>query len=121
MSKNKAIKESAEEVTRKERAEVIAKGNDALRKTGFGGKVLLTRGVADSPHKEAVMSAVHSFNDFSEDNDPHGERDNATFEVNRESWMFKVDYYDPKMEFYGEPYERDDFIRVLTILNADEY
>jgi Protein of unknown function (DUF3768) len=53
--------------------------NDALRTTGNGGVVMLTRAIAALPIDDqlAILAAVRSFADFNPDNDPYGEHDCA--------------------------------------------
>ena len=59
---------------------------------------------------------------FSEDNDPHGEHDFGSFEVDGENYFFKLDYYSPDMEGGSEdPADPEKTTRVLTIMRADEY
>lgn len=63
--------------------------NDLFRHTFMGGRVLLTTGVAALPldTKARVILAVQQFKDFDEGNDPHGEHDFGSFEVDGEnSW-----------------------------------
>ena len=105
-------------------AERIRDLNDELRTTGVGGKTRLTSGiVAKGPDFVAhAVSAVRSFDAFTDDNDPWQEHDCATLDVDGESVMFKIDYYDENME-YGSPDPADPAVtqRVLTIMLAEEY
>ena len=57
--------------------------NDALRTTFDGGRVLITAGVgALSPILACeALQKVRTFNDFTPDNDPHGEHDFGSFEL----------------------------------------
>ena len=105
-------------------AERVRALNDELRKTGAGGKTYLTRGLiakgADFIAK--ATAAVRSFDAFTDDNDPWQEHDCATLDVDGETVMFKIDYYDVNME-YGSPDPADPNVtrRVLTIMLAEEY
>ena len=59
------------------RAERIARLNDTLRKTGTGGRIMITRGVrvlSDFEPSELVQ-ALAAYDQFDHFNDPHGERD----------------------------------------------
>jgi hypothetical protein len=61
----------------------IAELNDMLRKTFFaGGRVVMTQGIRALPEADqsAIREKVEIFDDFSEDNDPYGERDFGSFE-----------------------------------------
>ena len=99
----------------------IAALNDSLRRTFLGGKVMFTSGVAtlDDELKAKVLTAVREFTNFNPDNDPYGEHDCATFEVEGGTFMFKVDLYEePDVKSAnGEPV----VTRVLTIMLAEEY
>jgi hypothetical protein len=103
----------------------IAALNDSLRRTFMGGKVMLTAGVAalDDELKAKVLTAVREFTNFNSDNDPYGEHDCATFEVEGGTFMFKVDYYDRKSMDCGseDPADPNMTTRVLTIMHASDY
>ena len=108
--------------------------NDAMRGELFtpeGGMCTVTRGVHHLPDedKARVLLAVKNYNNFNEDNDPHGEHDFGVVELKGIPKVFwKIDYFqDAKMDFnpdsnFGE--NEEDFIkayRLLTIMLADEY
>ncbi|MEK6704610.1 MAG: DUF3768 domain-containing protein [Bdellovibrionota bacterium] len=75
----------------------------------------MTAGV-DSYDQQAILSAVRAFNHFTPDNDPHGEHDFGSLDINGTKYFWKFDYYDSKFQFHQE-----DGHRVLTIMRADEY
>jgi len=105
-------------------AERIRALNDELRKTGVGGKIYLTRGMwaLGSDFVEHAVSAVRAFNAWSEDNDPWQEHDCATLDVDGETVIFKIDYYDLNMEMLSpDPADPNVTRRVLTIMLAEEY
>ena len=56
--------------------------NDAFRRTFAGGKVTMTAGVYALPDmvKAAALQKAATFDQFNEDNDPHGEHDFGSFE-----------------------------------------
>ena len=84
----------------------------------------MTQGVAALPEGELaeVLERVRTFDEFTKDNDPHGEHDFGNFEVGGVTYFFKVDYYTPDMEGGSEdPADPDKTTRVLTIMRADEY
>jgi hypothetical protein len=106
------------------RAERIARLNDGLRKSGVGGRVMITRGVrmlADFDPAELVR-ALADYDDFDALNDPHGERDFGAFDLWGAELMWKVDYYAPGLLLGSDdPADPDATQRVLTVLLAAEY
>jgi hypothetical protein len=106
------------------RADRIRVLNDNFRSTFVGGRVLTTAGVADLPVdvKARLFLAVQSFDDFTGDNDPHREHDFGVIELEGESYLFKIDYYDLDCRYGSEDAsDPEQTTRVLTIMRADEY
>jgi hypothetical protein len=103
----------------------IAGLNDLLRTTFLTGRVVLTEGIASLPpeDREAILTAVRTFKDFTGDNDPHGEHDFGSIDhpgVGRVFW--KIDYYDPSYTWGSDdPADPAKTRRVLTIMLAGEY
>jgi len=65
---------------------------------------------------------VIAFDDFNADNDPHGEHDFGSFELEGEKLFSKIDYYDLAGEFGSEdPTDPKKTLRVLTVMLAEEY
>jgi Protein of unknown function (DUF3768) len=98
--------------------------NDNFRSTFVGGRVLMTQGVGALPiaTKARVILAVQGFDEFSADNDPHREHDFGSFEVEGETYFWKIDYYALDMDGGSEdPTDPEKTTRVLTIMRADEY
>jgi uncharacterized protein DUF3768 len=98
--------------------------NDNFRSTFIGGRLLMTQGVDALPRdtKARLFAAVRSFSNFTKDNDPHGEHDFGSFELEGVTYFFKLDYYAPDMEGGSEdPADPAKTTRVLTIMRADEY
>jgi hypothetical protein len=98
--------------------------NDTFRSTFVSGRVLMTQGVDALPSdiKALVLFAVQSFCNFSKENDPHGEHDFGNFEIEGETYFFKLDYYALDMDGGSEdPADPEKTARVLTIMRADEY
>lgn len=113
-------------VTDDEKRARIAALNDELRVNGraLNGRILATGQLAQEDYNKglAVGIAARAFNDFNEDNDPHGEHDCAIFEFNGERFMFKFDYYALNEETLAEhPEDPNVTIRVMSILYADDY
>ncbi|MCW5726238.1 DUF3768 domain-containing protein [Parvibaculum sp.] len=103
---------------------VIRRLNDDLRREGRDGKVMITQGVQALRQEllQQVLDVVKTFDDFTPDNDPHGEHDFGSFKVDGVSVFWKIDYYDQTMEA-GSPDPSDPEVttRVLTIMLAEEY
>lgn len=98
--------------------------NDNLRKNHSGGRVLITRGVADLDIEEQlqIIRLVQNFNQFTPDNDPYGEHDFGAIEFQGSVYLWKVDYYDLDYQYLSpDPSDSSVTNRVLTIMNADEY
>ena len=99
--------------------------NDAFRMTFIGGRVMVTCGVAalPLPVRESILARVRSFDDFTEENDPHGEHDCGSFEqVGAGRIFWKIDYFEPTLT-YGSADPADPKVtgRVLTSMLASEY
>jgi len=98
--------------------------NDNFRSTFVGGQMVMTQGVDALPMdtKARVLLAVQSFSNFTKDNDPHREHDFGNFDVEGETYFFKVDYYSLDMQAGSkDPADPNVTTRVLTIMRADEY
>ena len=98
--------------------------NDAFRRTFSGGKVMMTCGVAELPDmvKAKALQLVATFDQFSDENDPHGEHDFGSFELANRTFYWKIDYFDERCEFGSEdPSDPKRTARVLTLMLATEY
>lgn len=98
--------------------------NDRLRKTGCGGKTMLTDGVVglDPGVAVEVLDAVKGFEGFGPGNDPWDEHDCASLEVAGVRVMWKIDYYERSGRIHSpDPADPKVTLRVLTIMLADEY
>jgi hypothetical protein len=105
-------------------AERVRLLNDNFRTTFIGGQVVMTQGVSELPLdvKARALIAVRSFDRFTSDNDPHREHDFGSFEIEGETYFFKIDYYALDMDGGSEdPADPEKTTRVLTIMRADEY
>lgn len=98
--------------------------NDKLRKTGVGGKILMTRGInglADLTRSRVFM-AIRQFDDFNEDNDPYGTHEFGGIETDGVKAWFKIDCFDKSMQYGSEdPSDPDITTRVMTVLLPEEY
>ena len=98
--------------------------NDAFRKSLVGGKVVVTAGVnaLGSERLEQLLSIVRTFDQFNEDNDPHGEHDFGAFKSGTETFFWKIDTYDKQRRYGSEnPADPKMTTRVLTIMLATEW
>ena len=106
------------------RAEAIAQLNDALRKTGTGGTVMVTQGVASLPGFDAaaLAAALAGYDGFDPDNDPHGERDFGDLALWGTDLLWKIDYYDAELKFGSDdPANSSITRRVLTVMTATDW
>jgi hypothetical protein len=57
--------------------------NDALRRTGTGGRIVITRGIQALPPEKVrkILFAVKTYDAFTEDNDPYKEHDFGSNEI----------------------------------------
>lgn len=98
--------------------------NDDLRTSGSGGLVMMTAGIQAKGGAFVVMAmnAVRAFDTFTDNNDPHGEHDFGSVEVEGERVLWKIDYYDETM-MYGsdDPADPSRTTRVLTVMLGEEY
>lgn len=102
----------------------IAAQNDVFRRSFAGGQVFVTRGISALPQymQAAITERVRSFEEFDEENDPHGDHDFGSFEYFGKTIFWKIDCYDGKYEWGSpDPANPDVTRRVLTIMIAEEY
>ena len=111
-------------MTDKTQVEAIRDLNDKFRRTLTGGTLLLTAGIValGDDVQARVIEMVRTFDAFTPDNDPYGERDFGSFEVDGEKVFFKFDYYDLSRAMHSEDAaDPSKTERVLTIMLASEY
>ncbi len=103
----------------------IAELNDLARTAmGVASRLVQTQGICALPQADqsAIREKVETFDEFTPDNDPHGERDFGAFEHTGERIFWKIDYYDTTLSMGSEdPSDPRQTIRVLTIMLASEY
>ena len=98
--------------------------NDAFRKTFWGGRVMMTAGVAalENPVRNAVVETIKAFDAFDDDNDPWAEHDFVSIEHDDQTYFAKIDYYDRKLEAHSEDAaDPEKTCRVMTIMLAEEH
>jgi hypothetical protein len=98
--------------------------NDAFRRSFIGGVVVVTAGFESLPadRRRLILAKVRAFDQFDEDNDPHGEHDFGLIEDGGPRYFWKIDPYDREMELMSpDPANPVVTTRVLTVMLADEY
>src|ERR1044072_4956268 len=107
-----------------EQAKRIRELNDTFRRTFQGGRVMQTSGFAalPDPLKQNIIAAIQAFDAFDTGNDPHGEHDFCSVEVEGVTAFWKVDYYNIDERFLSDdPGDPAITKRVATIMLASEY
>ena len=95
--------------------------NDAFRRSFVGGTVVVTAGLKSLSADQRRL--ILAFDNFNEDNDPHGEHDFGLIQDDGDVRCFwKIDYYDTDMELMSpDPADAAVTTRVLTVMLAEEY
>tara|TARA_R100001082_G_C4359188_1_gene158440 strand:- start:1334 stop:1723 length:390 start_codon:yes stop_codon:yes gene_type:complete len=114
--------------------EKIALLNDELRKKLISGelfkadskdKAYITRGASvfvNGMNRMQFLNNVALYRNFTEDNNPHGERDFGNFMYQKEKIFWKIDYKDNSMMYHSpDASDPSQTIRVLTIMKASEW
>lgn len=104
--------------------ERIVQLNDSFRRTFVGGSLCITSGLQlrGPTFVRAALKAVRDLDEFSSDDDPHGEHDFGALTVYEQQVFWKIDYFDPSMTQGSEdPADVERTRRVLTVMLADEY
>jgi hypothetical protein len=97
----------------------IARINDRFR--GMCLDVFYTPGVRDGITDLIRLSRkIEEFNNFNEDNDPHGEHDFGSLSFEGQKIFWKIDYYDKELKYWCDPLDKA-CRRVLTVMLAEEY
>ena len=96
--------------------------NDYARNTLIGCRLMITAGIQVLGSIEDIVSAVQSFDDFTDGNDPYQEHDFGNFEFAGNRIFWKFDYYDQSLTAASSnPADSAITQRVLTIMLAEEY
>jgi len=85
---------------------------------------VVTAGIAalDPVDQFDIATMVRDFNNFNEDNDPHGEHDFGSLTHQSNTVFWKIDYYAPNLNYGSEdPADSNKTCRVLTIMLSHEY
>lgn len=97
--------------------------NDALRRSGQGGRVLLTASVAALPPEQqaAMLYAVADFDEFDDGNSPYDEHDCGLLDVDGRLVGFRIDYYRLDLVSHSpDPSDPAATARVLTIWTPED-
>ena len=108
----------------KTQTDTIRDLNDKFRRELQSGTLLLTAGIIalGAEAQARIIEAVRAFDDFTPDNDPYGEHDFGSVEVDGDKIFFKFDYFDLTHAMHSEdPADSSKTERVLTIMLASEY
>ncbi len=109
--------------TEEDHVAAIAALNDAFRAEP-GSSWMLTMGVRALPEATLVeaFEILKAYSDFTEDNDPHGERDFGAFGLHGARLFWKIDYYALDL-CLASPNPANPAVtrRVLTLMLAEEY
>ena len=117
-------KSDEEKGTKEARRAKIRALNDAFWKTFWGGKVMMTAGVAalDGAVRRAVFAKIQAFDAFDDENDPWGEHDFVSIEHEGQTFFAKIDHYDRDLRGHSEDAaDPEKTCRVMTIMLAEEY
>ncbi|MEI7606979.1 MAG: DUF3768 domain-containing protein [Rhodospirillaceae bacterium] len=98
--------------------------NDHFRRTGRGGRIMLTQGIQALGQKAVaeIIAKVRAFDQFNEGNDPYQEHDFGKIIHGHDVVFFKISYYDRAMEFHSpDPANPAVTTRVMTVMTAEEY
>lgn len=109
--------------------EIIAEQNDRFRAgdTTMRGQITITRELMQhlvdaGTNVTELAKTVQEFDEFTEDNDPHGEHDFGSFTFAEITCYWKIDLYNLGLDGYSEePTNPAKTHRVLTIMRAADY
>jgi hypothetical protein len=75
--------------------------NDTFRRSFVGGTIVVTAGLKSlsADRRHSILARIRAFDNFNEDNDPHGKHDFGLIEDGDVRCFWKIDYYDSDMEF----------------------
>ena len=107
-----------------DKTERICALNDRLRRTGIGGQIVMTPGVAQygTGFTLQALRLIAEASAFDASNDPHGEHDFGVVAIESHRLFWKIDYYDATMTFGADdPSDEQACRRVLTVMMAEEY
>jgi hypothetical protein len=89
-----------------------------------GGQTAVTQGVASLGDGVVarIVKIIEDYDDFSEADDPYGEHDFGSCEIDGQKIFWKIDYYDLALSMHSpDPSDPAVTKRVITIMLAQEY
>jgi hypothetical protein len=98
--------------------------NDTFRRSFVGGTIVVTAGLKSlsADRRHSILAKIRAFDNFNEDNDPHGEHDFGLIQDGAVRCFWKIDYYDTDMDLMSpDPADASVTTRVLTVMLAEEY
>ncbi|MEW6450049.1 MAG: DUF3768 domain-containing protein [Pseudomonadota bacterium] len=98
--------------------------NDAFRRTPRLGVVVVTQGVAALGDEvaERTKRSIAEYDSFCPANDPYGEGDFGSLQMDGRVIFWKIDYFDTAMRMHSpDPADPTVTTRVMTVMLADEY
>jgi hypothetical protein len=103
----------------------IQKLNDRFRKgdstLGHQHKTAMVQALS-LVEQRGLIEQVKNFDKFDEENDPHGEHDFGSLELEGEIWYWKIDYFDLNLDHGSDdPSNPAVTQRLMTILHSSEY
>jgi Protein of unknown function (DUF3768) len=112
------------QIAEPDRIRRIRELNDNFRQSFVGGMVVTTAAVAalDAQPKARVLDQIRTFDDWTDEDDPHREHDFCAFCVEGVRYFIKIDYYNRQMTAGSkDPSDPEQTLRVLTVMSADDY
>jgi Protein of unknown function (DUF3768) len=104
--------------------ETIRDLNDRLRQDLSAGIAVITPRVAalGADAVGRIIRTIAVFDDFCQENDPHGEHDFGAFHADGQTIFFKIGYYANDLAAASpDPADPTVTRRVITIMVADDY
>lgn len=106
---------NTENVTQENKIAIL---NDVFRQQKVG--YLFTRGIITLDMTLEILKLVQDYSSFNEDDDPYGEHDFGSLEYMGNKILWKIDYYDQKLQNWCDPLDTR-CERRLTVMLASEY
>lgn len=98
----------------------IAELNDQFRKAYPNGDWYFTQGARSE--MMTLVKEIQKFDTFTEDNDPYGEHDFGSIDIEGDRYFWKIDYFDLDLD-YGSPDPSNPEVtrRIMNVMHTSEY